>query len=60
VKVGDPRKPPYSATCKTLIGTPNAIECSYAGVDCKQCLRGQTCQTTCTKCATSSSSSCCP
>lgn len=60
VKVGDPRKPAYSATCKTLIGTSNAIECSYADVDCKQCLPGQTCKTTCTKCATSTSSSCCP
>jgi len=29
VKVGDSRKPPYATTCKVMIGTPNAVVCSY-------------------------------
>lgn len=60
VRVGDPRKPAYAATCKHLIGSTHAIECSYADVDCKQCLAGEDCETTCTPCASSSSSNCCP
>ena len=61
VKVGDPRKPPYVATCKVLIGTtPHAIDCGYASVSCKQCRPGEGCKTTCTKCASATSSRCCP
>jgi len=60
VKVGDSRKPPYAATCKVAIGKTNAVECSYAGVQCKLCLPGESCETTCVKCASSYSSSCCP
>lgn len=60
VKVGDPRKSAYYATCKIIIGKTDAVECSYAGVQCKACLPGEACQTTCTKCASSTSSNCCP
>lgn len=46
VKVGDPRKPPYAATCKVMIGVTDGVECSYAGVDCKECRPGKPCATT--------------
>ncbi|MBN1962831.1 MAG: hypothetical protein JW841_18010 [Deltaproteobacteria bacterium] len=60
VKVGDWRKPAYGATCKKLIGTANAIECSYASVDCKQCTLEDGCQKTCSKCSNKYSTGCCP
>lgn len=42
VSVGDPRKPPYAATCKYW--KTNSIECSYAGEACKYCEVGHDCR----------------
>jgi len=58
IKVGDPRKPAYAATCKS--SGSGSVECSYAGVQCKKCTAGSPCETTCTKCTSSNQSSCCP
>jgi len=43
VKVGDPRKPPYSTNCKVMIGAAGSVECSYAFKTCKTCRAGQAC-----------------
>lgn len=60
VRVGDPRKPAYAATCKHVIGRSGDVECGYAGVSCRVCRAGETCERTCDACTSMSSTNCCP